>query len=219
MEKIGLISVEKKLDKTFMDSVQFVWEITTVVNDVLTGLKDIEIKSVDKKLEIHRGNPITLSAILGLRKIGIRAIDNHFDDFSISASSLGLYEIGIEVIKNNLKHFDDPVGLILSRGSLSKYIIVKNLEEIANVAYKKDRKKYEKTIEDSMIYLWVLGAFINKYFPLYTNLMINELKESNTLVIQTQFEKNSNKAKHFIDEKCLELIKELSEFEKVWKSS
>lgn len=160
--------------------------ILSLMQTVLMALGEIGISEIDViKLKKH---PIVdfvpSSTIDKLKEIAIKAIDIGISDDTVVLSSFGLFRIGVKATKERL--------------SIRSVII--NLEEIANSAYEKDIIEFKITYESSLVYLWILGAFVNKYSPQYSKDMASQIKKSNKKVIKDLFgnEDIRTKAREYI---------------------
>ncbi len=166
LKEIGLNCTKKKLDGAQSPFI-------SATENILDGLKEVGVKAADKELERAKGFPVAAEAIRSLERIGVDAIDGDLSDDTVSASCLGLFEIGFKVAEKKLGYHGNPVGLIIRDPEISeeKYFtvnhqIVENIKEIANKAYGKNRNKFRDTSEGSMVYLWALGASVNKYLSI-----------------------------------------------------
>ena len=94
--------------------------------------------------------------------------------------------------------------------------VVESLETIANKAYIKDKNKFKNSYESSLGFLWILGAYSNKYIPNYAKYMASDLKKSNNRVIKDTFgcEDIRKDVREFL--KNSEVIEELIAFEELY---
>lgn len=218
LQKVGLKSARTGLDgEPFIKfNVQFIGLIvarrelpylgfgrsSSATQEVLMALREIGIKVADKKSKkFSMKFSIPSSAINSLREIGMTAIDTGLSDDTVSVCSFSLFEMGVKVAENmsvkdaKKKDLRGHFNLINS--------VVFELEIIANTAFEKDSDKYKKTCETSIIFLWVLGAFVKRYLPPhYAEDMASQLKKSDKKVIKELFgNKDSRKnAREFITE-------------------
>lgn len=222
--KIGLDCVKKKLDGESLQSYGFVGggRLPGATSEVLKGLKEIGVKAADNKLEIAKSLPVAVDAIVGLESIGVMAIEYDLSDDTVSASCSGLFEIGVKVAEIKLGVFNNPMGLIIDTSSMpekenlfDKTRVVENLKEIADKAYK---KKFDETPKLSMVYLWILGAFVMKHYPDHAIKMAENLRKSNKQVIRELFENNDirKRAGKYIYDQYKDLEDDLKDFEDLY---
>lgn len=169
--EIGLKNADKNLDGA--------------TREVLEALRKIGIKSADKVADEKLVNDVIINAVVGLREIGIGAIDNDLSDGTVHDSTYGLYDIGINAVEKKLRLFNPGDFIIVS--VVEKENLIGVLLEIANKAYEKNEKKFKNASEASMMYLWALGAYVKKYLPQYAEEMALQLNKSNKRVIRESF--------------------------------
>ena len=177
---------------------------------IMAELKDIGVKASVESQFAH-GFAIASPALRGLETMGIRAIDNDLSDGTVSMSSYCMYKIGIASIKESL----DIVNEVQKNFMILDFV-VEFLETIANKAYLKDKNKFKNSYESSLGFLWILGAYSNKYLPNYAKYMASGLKKSNKSVIIDTFgsEDIRKGVKEFL--KNSEVIEELKAFEELY---
>ena len=177
---------------------------------IMAELKEIGVKASVESQFAH-GFAVASPALLGLKTMGMRAIDNDLSDGTVSMSSYCMYKIGIASIKESL----DIVNEVQKNFMLLDFV-VEFLETIANKAYMKDKNKFKNSYESSLGFLWILGAYSNKYLPNYAKYMASGLKKSNKSVIIDTFgsEDIRKGVKEFL--KNSEVIEELKAFEELY---
>lgn len=143
----------------------------SVTQEVLLALGDIGVKATDKESKKYYVKVAVASSVLfRLEEIGISAVDKGLSDGTVSLSSFGMFRIGAKAAKFRLSFTD--------RGDWLAHSVAINLQKIACIAYEKDKVKFKTTCDSSMVYLWVLGAFVKKYLPEYAKDMAITLKKS-----------------------------------------
>lgn len=171
LKEIGLKNADKNLDGA--------------TREVLEALRKIGIKAADKVADEKLVNDVIINAVVGLREIGIGAIDNDLSDGTVLDSTYGLYDIGSKGVEKKLGLFHSADLIIVP--VIEKENLIKVLLEIANKAYEKNEKKFKNASENSMMYLWALGAYVKKYLPQYAEEMALQLNKSNKRVIRELF--------------------------------
>ncbi len=146
LQKIGLKCTDKNLEGATKEALDALREI---------AIRAASSKTTDKKLDKNRDitAEIVIYAMAGVKEIGIVAIDRDLSNDIVSSSSKGLFEIGNRVfrVSKKLGYFSLNEQIIISG-------VIKNLEEIADKAYEKNRNKFKNVYEGSLVYLWILGA-------------------------------------------------------------
>jgi hypothetical protein len=225
LEQIGLKCAEKRLDECTLERYGFIKDGgRSVTIEVMEAIKEIGVKAADKKLEKFSGFPVAVDAITGLLRIGLYAIKCDLSDDTVLASCSGLFKIGIKVAEKRLGFLGNPIGLIIDTSAFSeeetlrdKTHVVDDLKEIAKQAYE---KKLQKTASCSMVYLWILGTFVRKYYPEDdAREMATKIRNSNRQVIRDLFGNNDirEKAKEWIKINCPQLESELKAFEGLYE--
>lgn len=212
MKSIGLRCVEKKFDENVeYNSLNFIMgelsEANSPIKSILFTLQVIGIKAADNEL-LGLNVPVAIQAIDGLSKIGESAIDHNLGNDSFLLSSRGMFHIGIKMAERELNFFGHPYRGIST--------VIKCIIDITNKAYHKDKNKF--SINESMVYLWVLGAFVNKNASEFSDEFIKNIKESNALVVKEIFESTDvrNKSKEYIKNNYTELEDEIENFETIY---
>jgi len=156
-----------------------------------------EIASIKNENQYSQKIQIVISALNGLKIMGINAIDNDLSDCTVSMASYCMYRIG-KVCVTYGPDFTD-------RGDDAVNEINKN------------------SYESSLGFLWILGAYSNRYLPNYAKEMASNLKKSNDLVCKDifgseeirkevrEYLKNSSK---YMEEP--EVFEELKAFEEIF---
>lgn len=183
---------------------------SSLPQNIMVELKEIGVKASVESQFAH-GFAVASPALRGLETMGISAIDNDLSDGTVSMSSYCMYEIGKASIKESL----DIVNEVQKNFMLLDFV-VEFLETIANKAYIKDKNKFKHSYESSLEFLWILGAYSNKYIPNYAKVMASELKKSNNPVIKDTFgcEDIRKDVRDFL--KDSEVIEELKAFEELY---
>jgi len=122
-------------------------------------------------------NHATMSAVEGLANIADNSTKKLNDD-AVSASLTAMVIIGIGNLRNK------------SLGAGLEGIVVIRLTEVANEAYLVDKKRFKKSIELSLINLWIIGAFVSKNNPELAKHMVKLIRDSNKQVIADLFNAN-----------------------------
>jgi len=177
---------------------------------IMAELKDIGVKASVESQFAH-GFAIASPALRGLETMGISAIDNDLSDGTVSMSSYCMYEIGKASIKESIDIVNE-----VQKSFMFLDFVVESLETIANKAYIKDKNKFKNSYESSLGFLWILGAYSNKYMPNYAKYMASDLKKSNNPVIKDTFgcEDIRKDVREFL--KNSEVIEELIAFEELY---
>jgi len=177
---------------------------------IMAELKDIGVKASVESQFAH-GFAIASPALRGLETMGIRAIDNDLSDGTVSMSSYCMYEIGKASIKESIDIVNE-----VQKSFMFLDFVVESLETIANKAYIKDKNKFKNSYESSLGFLWILGAYSNKYIPNYAKYMASDFKKSNNRVIKDTFgcEDIRKDVREFL--KNSEVIEELIAFEELY---
>jgi len=177
---------------------------------IMAELKDIGVKASVESQFAH-GFAIASPALRGLETMGISAIDNDLSDGTVSMSSYCMYEIGKASIKESIDIVNE-----VQKSFMFLDFVVESLETIANKAYIKDKNKFKNSYESSLGFLWILGAYSNKYIPNYAKYMASDLKKSNNRVIKDTFgcEDIRKDVREFL--KNSEVIEELIAFEELY---
>ena len=168
--KVGLKSIEKKLHNPTIE--------------VINALKEMAITSQYKSIiEIEKTgmsgglNYATMSAVEGLANIADNSTKKLNDD-AVSASLTAMVIIGIGNLRNK------------SLGAGLEGLVVTRLMEVANEAYLVDKKRFKKSIELSLINLWIIGAFVSKNSRESAKHMVKLIRDSNKQVIADLFNAN-----------------------------
>ncbi len=193
--KIGLKCTERELDGVDRNG----WR-NSPIKIAIKAIRELEVEAIEKFKDYNISK--SQNTIEILTTIGTQAIDNDLSDDTIYEASIGLSEIGVKVTGNRLlinSVFDGLVG-------------------IPNKAYKKDQVKFKKTIEQSLISLWIICASENKYDSQYTKTNIYNFKAAKSQVIIDLFgsEEIRGKARKYIKEKYPQLESELKTFEELY---
>jgi hypothetical protein len=206
LQKIGLISVEKKLSRTTKEILEALKEI-----GVEAALIEARVKGTGKveTFVFAPADDVLIYSLAGLKEIGIIAIETDFRKDVVSLSSDGLFNVGIFVARR----------VPGTRGAMLIFDVFKNLEEIANKAYEKNG--FEDVRDSSLKYLWFFGAFYKNKSPDYAKGMASDFKKSNIHVMKDLFgsEKIRNKARDYVKNKFPGLIDELKGFEELYDKS
>lgn len=185
----------------------------SVPQQVMKVLKKIGIKASKSRYSIG----IAMSTLNGLKQLAISAINSDLSPGTVSMSYYCIYEICIASIESKYFEKDDEFA-----EELLAYA-VECLENIADIAYKKDENKFKKSYEVSLEFLWILGAYSNKYLPEYAKDMASGLKNSSNRVIRCFFEEENvlEEARRYIESyrEFSELIDELKAFENLYNKS
>lgn len=212
MKNIGLKSVEEKFDKDIeYRSESFISgkiiALSSPIKSILYELQVIGIKAADKEL-IDVNIPVAIQAIDGLLKIGESAIDYNFQNDNFLLSSRGMLNIGVKMTERRLGFF--------GHSSMGINMVLECMIKISDRAYHKNKNKFSS--DESMIYLWVLGAFVNKNCSKYSEEFVQNLKLSNALVIEDLFGSKDirKKSKEYIKNNYTELEEEIEKFEKIY---
>lgn len=213
LEYINIIGTHNKIiNESYLKEFELygIKRFSSLPQKIMTELKEIGMKASVESQSAH-GFAVASSALSGLKTIGISAIDNDLSDGTVSMSSYCMYEIGKASVKESL----DIVNEVQKIFMILDYV-VKSLETIANKAYIKDKNKFKNSYESSLGFLWVLGAYSNRYLPKYAEDMASELKKSNNRVIKDTFgsEDIRKDVREFL--KNSEVIKELKAFEEIY---
>ena len=168
--KVGIKSIEKKLPNLTIK--------------VINALKEMAIRSQYqsiieiKKTGMSGGlNNATQSAVEGLAKIADYSTKKSNDD-TVSASLTAMVIIGIRNLSNK------------SLGAGLEGLIAIRLMEVANEVYLIDKRRFKKSIELSLINLWIIGAFVSKRSSELAKHMAKLIRDSNKQVIDDLFNGN-----------------------------
>ncbi len=207
LSKIGKKCVEKNFDVAAK-------EVSDALGEI--AVRAATFKTTDKKSNILKDitADIVNYTMAVLTQIGIAAIERDLSNDTILSSSKGLFEIGVKVLKisKKSKTFDLSDMWMISG-------VKKNLEEIADKAYEKNRSKFENVYESSLVYLWILGAKLNDIPDVAKDIASLFKKSDKSVMKEFGSEKIRNKAKEYIKEKYLQLESELKAFEELYDAS
>ena len=177
-----------------------------------------EITSIKNINQYTKKNQIVISALNGLKGIGIKAIDNDLSDCTVSMSSYCMYRIGKVCVKYSPDFIDmgDDIVNEINKKVLLFDNAVNSLKTIADKAYLKDKNKFQNSYKASLGFLWILGAYSNRYIPNYAKEMASNLKKSNDVIIKDIFggEEIRKEVREYL--KNSEYIEELEAFEEIF---
>jgi hypothetical protein len=148
-----------------------------------------EIASIKNENQYSQKIQIVISALNGLKIMGINAIDNDLSDCTVSMASYCMYRIGKVCVTYGpdfTDRGDDAVNEI-NKMYILFHNVISSLKTIANKAYLKDKNRFQNSYESSLGFLWILGAYSNRYLPNYAKEMASNLKKSNDLVCKDIF--------------------------------
>ena len=190
--------VPRKFDHLFHETTHRMGRIYSPIQEALTALGWIGIEAINKNLHKY---PIKISGVPSskeLKKIAMNAINNNLSDSTVVLASFYLFILGVKV-RNERSLFARQLPHI--------YYIMDDLLDIADNAYEKDRIKFKNTYEASLVYIWVLGAFVNKCQDKYAKDIALHLKKSNKQIIRNLLgnEEIRIKSTKFLEE-CKEFL-------------
>ena len=184
-----------------------------------------EIASIKNENQYYQKIQIVMLALTGLKSMGINAIDNDLSDCTVSMSSYCMYRIGKVCVTYGPDFTDtgnDAVNEI-NKMHILFHNVVDSLKTIVNKAYLKDKNRFQNSYESSLGFLWILGAYSNRYLPNYANEMASNLKKSNDLVCKDIFgsEEIRNEVREYLKNSSKymeepEVFEELKAFEEIF---
>ena len=184
-----------------VEAVQGIIELESICKDsIKESRKEVTSKIIQFLSEIGKKSAragkifenATSLVVRGLREIGIRSIENGFDDMfpeTAEIAVMGLKDIGVEAAKNISEELSGIVrgaidGLkdIGTKAAENRFVrttinAVEGLKDVFMVLKDSMELKDKYNKYNAVNGLWCLGAFVTEYIPERVDFVIKNLKE------------------------------------------
>lgn len=160
------------------------WEYATLV--ILKSMREIGFEAINKKLDSNQISIVVEDTIIRVSNIGEIAIDKYLSSDTFSETYGSMIECSIKLLDKNYTFIDRIIGNLFKKKEFSEYedtvsLTLKKLIGLTNKACRNNAKKYESDLIILAGYLLVLGTFINKYLPEYSDKMVKQLNNLDVL--------------------------------------